>query len=134
MNTEVWVYTVQKSLDSNTLWRGIFDCEVSNARVLEVYHKETGYTDGIIVAGRKRTFFDRPFATIPEVQSGTLFALEHAIQSENWFNEQLTKLSLDQPILYAYLQRCKTNHGDVTALVGIIIHKLIESQIEADQL
>ena len=142
MKTEVWVYTVEH--DNDQMWQCVFDCEVSDARVLKAWYEENGeqyeengkQNDDIIVQGKKCTLFQEsrdPVAVIPEVASGILFSLEQNLRDKEWFNKQLVKLSLDQPIISEYLRTVKKNHGETASLIGVVVYKLIESQIEADQ-
>lgn len=138
MKTEVWVYTVRDHDQiANILWQGVFDCEVSDARVLDIYRKETGSGPfDLLVQCEKRTLYREtpdPVTIIPEVQPGTLCSLGQNMNEADWFGDELLKFSLCQPVLWEYLQTIKMTN-EVAALVGVVIYNLIESQIEADQL
>lgn len=135
MKTEVWVYSVLEK--GRILWQSVFDCEVSDARVIDIYRKEMrDQVNIVIIQCEKRILYretPEPVTIIPEVQPGVLCALEQNMRETDWFRDELVKFSLSQPVLREYLRTIETTN-EVAALVGVVIYNLIESQIEADQL
>lgn len=138
MKTEVWVYTVQEVM-GDILWQGVFDCEISDARALKEYREEipTDNISEVIVRCAKRTLFQEsrnPVSAVPEIASGILFALEKDLLEPGWFKDLTVKLSLDQPIVFEYLSTVIQRHGEVAGFIGCVIYRLIESQIEAQEI
>lgn len=135
MKTEVWVYTLWY-LDK--VWQGVFDCEVNVQQVANAFYDEVKSAELITrFSGSKRTLFrQKPdaLAVIPEVQPEVMFSLERDLANEKWFKDELLKLTLDQPVLDEYLRKVHEQHNQLAALIGIVVYKLIESQIEADRI
>lgn len=118
-----WLATVTSRIDGK-IWSGIFDFEISEEQV-KMKSSLQGY-----VQVQEIDYYQT--STLPEVSSDVLFALEKDILEKNWFENTFTLLSLNQPILYEYLKMNGEKHGEITALIGLIVYHLIESQIEAN--
>lgn len=134
MKTKKWLYIVVP-LDGPT-WYGVFDYEISKSQVEKEFREETGlrvYTIEYCVLSHFQSKCD-PLAVLPEVSSGVLFALEQDLLREEWFKDQLLLLSLNQPIISEYLKTIREKHSELHALIGVIVYKLIESQIEVNLL
>lgn len=75
---------------------------------------------------------------IPEIKADTIHPLIEEIHGPSkdpyWVENMWTRLRIDQPVLAAYLEYINERDGQSAALAGLIIYRLIESQIEIDDL
>jgi len=111
-------------------WYGVFDSELGDNAVLKVFHDETGNEVGKITM----RVVNYHGSVLPEVRSEVLFALEKDLLSGNWFENQFTLLSLNQPIIFEYLKLNSEQHGEIVGLTGLVVYRLLESQAEAEKM
>jgi hypothetical protein len=78
-------------------------------------------------------------AKIPKIKKGIVDSLSNIFigpkQNKNWPVEMLTKLIADeQHILAGFLLKVTEQCGEEASLTGLIVYKMIESQMEVDEL
>lgn len=75
---------------------------------------------------------------IPEIKPGIASSVSVNLsgpqQNVNWHIEQLTRMKLDNPVLAEFLLKAADRFGDEASLVGLVAVRMIESQMEADEL
>ncbi len=55
-------------------------------------------------------------------------------QNTNWAIEQMVKLKLNNPRIAQFLLSIIQRNNEEAAMVGIVVYRMIESQMEADAL
>ena len=74
-------------------------------------------------------------AKIPRIKPDILSAIEASAQSNpDWAAEYTAKLKHDNPVITAFLMESTARFGLGAGGVGLMIYKIIESQMEADEL
>lgn len=135
MKSEVWLYEARLiSQDKDPIWQCTFDFEITHEQAAMLCLADTGLSAQHMTSqmiGHHQTS-RRPCAVIPEVTPEVFFALEEDLLKGDWLKNHLILLSLDQPSLYEYLCKVITEHNELTALIGLIVYSVIESQIEAN--
>ena len=75
---------------------------------------------------------------IPRIKEGIassiLIDFEGPQANPNWPIEMLTRLKLDNPVLAHFLLKASERFGEEASVVGLIAIRMIESQMEADEL
>ncbi len=75
---------------------------------------------------------------IPRVSPEILFPLIEEIDGPNkdpdWVENTWTKLRINQPVIAEYLNTVKERHGEGAVLTGMLIYRMIESQLEIKDL
>ena len=75
--------------------------------------------------------------TIPEVKIDILGPLIEEVDGPNgpeWLDNITAQLLVHQPVIAEYLASAVTRYGRQAALTGILVFRMIESQMEADEL
>ena len=77
-------------------------------------------------------------AKIPEIQRGIISSIMPELlgpqKDPHWIENFFTKLQIKNPVVADYLAQVKEQYGEQAALVGLVMYRLIESQMEADEL
>jgi len=75
---------------------------------------------------------------IPKIQSGIISSIVvgmHGPQKdEEWAVKLIAKLKIENPIIVEYLVMVKDKYGEHATIVGLLMYRFIESQLEADEL
>lgn len=75
---------------------------------------------------------------IPRVQEGIAESISTNLtgsqKNNNWPIEQMVKLKLNNPRIAAFLQAIIKQGNMEAAMTGLIVYRMIESQMEADEL
>ena len=70
----------------------------------------------------------------PGIAASVSVNLNGPQRNVNWHIERLTKMQLDNPILAEFLLAAAKQFGESASLVGLVAVRMIESQMEADEL
>lgn len=75
---------------------------------------------------------------IPKVQNGIISSIIVDVigpqKDPNWADNMYTKLQIENPIIAEYLRQVRGKYGEHATMVGLLIYRFIESQIEANEL
>lgn len=75
---------------------------------------------------------------IPKIKVGTissvLHEIENPIKNPNWKKETLERIKTHDPIIGAYLEQSEKRWGVNCVVTALVVYRIIESQIEADQM
>ncbi len=75
---------------------------------------------------------------IPKIQSGIISSVVVDMygpqKDDDWAVKLIKKLEIDNPIVVEYLLLVKDKYGEHAAIVGLLMYRFIESQMEADEL
>jgi len=72
--------------------------------------------------------------TIPEVKFDILGPLIEEINGPNgpkWLDDITAQLMIEQPVIAQYLSDARERYGEQAALTGMLVFRMIESQMEA---
>lgn len=73
-------------------------------------------------------------SVIPPIQEGTIDSVMHDMRDSNWQRDMLQRVKQHDLIISAYLEQIETKYGAACAISALLIYRIIESQIEADQM
>jgi len=75
---------------------------------------------------------------IPTVQTGVISSMMVDVigpqADPHWVDNVYTQLQLHNPVIAEYVRQVKDKYGQNAAMVGLVIYKLIESQMAVDEL
>lgn len=75
---------------------------------------------------------------IPEVQRGIISSILVEIagpqKDPHWTDNMFTQLEIDNPIMAEYLLEVREKFGEQAAMAGLVVYKLIKSQMASDEL
>lgn len=75
---------------------------------------------------------------IPRIQEGIAASISANFadpkKSADWLVEQLTRIKLNNPIIAKVLIHASEKFGPEASAVGLMVYRMIESQIEANEL
>ncbi len=75
---------------------------------------------------------------IPKIQSGIISSIVVDMygpqKDEAWAVKLIEKLKTDNPVIVEYLSLVRDKYGEHAAVVGLLMYRFIESQMEADEL
>lgn len=75
---------------------------------------------------------------IPKIKEGVISSVLHEIEGPskdpNWVANMLTKINNYDPIMAAYFRKVKKQQGEECMVMALVAYKIIESQIEANQM
>ena len=71
---------------------------------------------------------------IPEIKLETFHSIIGSGVTPEWLTGYCEKLAREQPTFFNYLATIKQTQGEHAAMVGIMVFRMIESQLEAKEL
>lgn len=75
---------------------------------------------------------------IPQIKEGIISSVLHEIKGPskdpNWKINVLAKIDDYDPIMAAYFRKIEEQWGEECAVASLLVYKIIESQIEANQM
>lgn len=75
---------------------------------------------------------------IPKIKEGIISSILHEMvgpsKDPNWKINTLTKIEIENPIIGTFLKHMEIRYGDKCTIAALLVYKIIESQIEADQM
>lgn len=75
---------------------------------------------------------------IPKIKEGIISSVLHEMvgpsKDPNWRVNTLTKIDIENPIMGAYFRQIEEKHGEQCATAALLVYRIVESQIEADQM
>lgn len=71
---------------------------------------------------------------IPQIKLETMHSILASGLNESWLKTYCDRLLKEQPVLNNYLATAKELFGSHAAMVGIMVYRMIESQMEAQEL
>ena len=75
---------------------------------------------------------------IPKIQSGIISSIVVDMfgpqKDDKWAVKLIERLKIENPIIIEYLVLVKDTYGEQAAVVGLLMYRFIESQMEADEL
>ena len=77
-------------------------------------------------------------AKIPTVKTGVISAMMVDVlgpqADADWVDNVYKQLQQHNPVIAEYVRQVRDKYGQNAAMVGLVIYRLIESQMEADEL
>lgn len=75
---------------------------------------------------------------IPKIQEGIISSVVVDMvgpqKDPNWANNMYTTLQIENPVIAEYLKQIREKYGEHATLVGLLMYRFIESQMEANEL
>jgi len=76
-------------------------------------------------------------AKIPRIQEGLINSIVPEVfgpqKDPEWMNNMILRLGRENPILSAFIISANKKYGKEAAAVGLLVYKIIESQIHANE-
>jgi hypothetical protein len=72
---------------------------------------------------------------LPKIDKNIIFPIIEELNEDKHFVENLaTRLNIEQPVLFDYLSTVKDRYGEGAVLVGLLVFRFLESQLEVNEL
>ena len=75
---------------------------------------------------------------VPPIQVGTISSVLHEMEgpakTPDWKNKILERIERHDQIMGAYLRQIEEQWGSESVIIALIVYRIIESQLEADQM